>query len=64
MGQVRLRESLSTHILKKRIDHGCQKGSMPSFSPLPPTQMIVGVGHMIIAYLLGDVSGMCGVFSR
>ena len=37
---------------------------MPPFYSLPPTQMIVGVGHMIIAYLLGDVYGMYGVFSR
>ena len=34
------------------------------FFSLGLTEKIVGVGHMTIAYLLGDFSGMYGVFFR
>ena len=49
---------------EKRIDNGCQGAPTPSYFPLAPTQKLVGVGQLNIANLLGDVSGLYGVFFR
>ena len=57
------RASLRTNPLKKGIDHGHKGGSTPYFF-LPTTQNLVGVGHMTIANLFGDFSGLYEVFLR
>ena len=60
--QRRARALLSTYPLEKGIGHGCQGGSIPYSFTLPHTQTIVGVGHLVISNLLGDLSGLYGVF--
>ena len=57
------RTFLRTDPLEKGTDHSGQGGPTPSFF-LPHAQNIVGVGHMTIANLLGDVSGLYAVIFR
>ena len=49
---------------EKRIDNGRQEALTPTYFPLAPTQKLLGVGQLSIANLLGDVSGLFGVFFR
>ena len=62
MDQGGLRASLSTDPFKKVLVTVVKEGQRRLVFPLPPTQNLVGVGHMTIANLLGDVSGLYGVF--
>ena len=61
-GPSQAKSSLRTNPLKKNNDHSRQRGSTLYCFYSPPTQKIFGVGHMTIAYLLVDVSGMYLVF--